>query len=145
VDDVFIRRSRCCQPLPGDEVIGYVTRGKGMAIHRRVCPNVQPLLASEEDRIVAVEWQPAGDAKYPVRLRIDTLDRVGMLTEIAGVFSERKANIQSANVRVLKNATATFDLTVEVSDLDDLGKLITVVEALPDVLSAERFGPEKGQ
>lgn len=143
VDDVFIRRSRCCQPLPGDEVVGYVTRGKGMAIHRRVCPNAQTLLADEPDRIVEVEWQRQSESRYPVRLRINTLDRVGMLSEISSIFSERKTNIQSANVKVLKNSTAVFDLVVEVSDLRDLESLIQVVEAMPDVLNAERVGPEK--
>jgi GTP diphosphokinase / guanosine-3',5'-bis(diphosphate) 3'-diphosphatase len=142
VDDVFIRRSRCCQPLPGDEVIGYVTRGKGMAIHRLACPNVQPLLTEDPDRIVAVAWKHEGSEKLPVRLRIDTLDRVGLLTEISSIFSERKTNIQSANVKVLKNKTAVFDLVVEVSDLEDLEQLIRVVEAIPDVLAAERA---KGQ
>jgi guanosine-3',5'-bis(diphosphate) 3'-pyrophosphohydrolase len=142
VDDVFIRRSRCCQPLPGDEVIGYVTRGKGMAIHRLACSNIQPLLTSEPDRIVAVAWKHEGSEKLPVRLRIDTLDRVGLLTEISSIFSERKTNIQSANVKVLKNKTAVFDLVVEVSDLEDLEQLIRVVEAIPDVLAAERA---KGQ
>jgi guanosine-3',5'-bis(diphosphate) 3'-pyrophosphohydrolase len=143
VDDVFIRRSRCCQPIPGDEVIGYVTRGKGMAIHRRVCPNIQSALANETDRIVAVEWKQSGEDRFPVRVRINTLDRVGMLTEISAIFSERKANIQSANIKVLKDATATFDLIVEVRDLDDLEELLKKVEALPDALNAERMGPEK--
>jgi guanosine-3',5'-bis(diphosphate) 3'-pyrophosphohydrolase len=142
VDDVFIRRSRCCQPLPGDEVIGYVTRGKGMAIHRLSCPNVHPLVTAEPDRIVAVAWKHEGSEKLPVRLRIDTLDRVGLLTEISSIFSERKTNIQSANVKVLQNKTAVFDLVVEVSDLEDLEQLIRVVEAIPDVLAAERA---KGQ
>jgi GTP pyrophosphokinase len=143
VDDVFIRRSRCCQPLPGDEVIGYVTRGKGMAIHRRACPNVEPLLANESDRIVAVEWKQEGDSPLPVRLRIETVDRVGLLSEISGIFSERKANIESLNVRVLKNRTAVFDLVVDVKDLEELGTLTRVVEALPDVLGVQRVGSEK--
>jgi GTP pyrophosphokinase len=143
VDDVFIRRSRCCQPLPGDDVIGYVTRGKGMAIHRRVCPNVEPLLTNESDRIVAVEWKQEGDSPLPVRLRIETVDRVGLLSEISSVFSERKANIESLNVRVLKDRTAVFDLVVDVTDLVGLERLIRIVEALPDVLGVQRVGTEK--
>src|SRR5205807_7659664 len=83
VDDVFIRRSRCCQPLPGDEVVGYVTRGKGMAIHRRECPNIQTALTQEPDRIAAVEWKTHGVEKYAVRLRIEAHDRVGLLNEIS--------------------------------------------------------------
>src|SRR5262249_7636877 len=84
--DVFIRRSRCCTPLPGDEVVGYVTRGKGMAIHRRECPNIQVALTQEPDRIAAVEWKTQGEEKHSARLRIEALDRVGLLNEISGII-----------------------------------------------------------
>jgi GTP pyrophosphokinase len=141
VDDVFIRRSRCCAPLPGDEVVGYVTRGKGMAIHRRECPNIQTALTQEADRIAAVEWKPQADVRHGVRLLIETLDRVGLLNEISAIFSERKTNIQSANIKSLKNRRALFDLLVDVVDLEDLHNLMRVVEQIPDVLGVERVGP----
>jgi GTP pyrophosphokinase len=141
VDDVFIRRSRCCQPLPGDEVVGYVTRGKGMAIHRRECPNIQTALTQEADRITAVEWKTQGEEKHPVRLRIEALDRVGLLHEISSIFSERKTNIQSANIKSLKNRLALFDLTVDVGGLDELDTLKRAVEQIPDVDAVERVGP----
>src|SRR5205823_4235345 len=76
VDDVFLRRSKCCDPLPGEEVVGYVTRGKGMAIHRKCCPNAQNLMSAEPDRIVQVAWKHQGQDKHSVHLRIETLDRV---------------------------------------------------------------------
>jgi len=120
VDDVFLRRSKCCEPLPGEEVIGYVTRGKGMAIHRRCCPNAQSLISAEPERIVQVAWKHQGQEKHSARLRIETLDRVGLLNEIAAIFSERKTNIESANIRSLKNRTALFDLVVDVADLGDV-------------------------
>jgi GTP diphosphokinase / guanosine-3',5'-bis(diphosphate) 3'-diphosphatase len=141
VDDVFIRRSRCCAPLPGDEVVGYVTRGKGMAIHRRECPNIQTALTQEPDRISAVEWMPQGDDKHSARLRIHAIDRVGLLNEISAIFSERKTNIQSANVKSLRNRLALFDLIVEVPDLKSLTALMAVVERIPDVTTVERVGP----
>jgi guanosine-3',5'-bis(diphosphate) 3'-pyrophosphohydrolase len=141
VDDVFIRRSKCCEPLPGEEVIGYVTRGKGMAIHRKCCSNAQSLIASEPERIVQVAWKHQGQERYPIHLRIETLDRVGLLNEISSIFSERKTNIESANIRSHKNRTALFDLVVDVADAADLQSLVRVVDRIPDVLSIERVGP----
>jgi GTP diphosphokinase / guanosine-3',5'-bis(diphosphate) 3'-diphosphatase len=144
VDDVFLRRSKCCDPLPGEEVVGYVTRGKGMAIHRKCCPNAQSLMTTEPERIVQVAWKHQGQEKHSAHLRIETLDRVGLLNEIAAIFSERKTNIESANIRSLKNRTAIFDLVVDVADLNDLAALIRIVERIPDVLAVERVGPAAG-
>jgi guanosine-3',5'-bis(diphosphate) 3'-pyrophosphohydrolase len=141
VDDLHLRRSKCCEPLPGEDVIGFVTRGKGMAIHRRNCPNLQSLMNSEPERIVQVAWKQQGQERHSVRLRIETLDRVGLLTEIAAIFSERKTNIESANIRSQKNRTAVFDLVVDVADLADLDALIQVVQQIPDVLAVVRVGP----
>jgi GTP diphosphokinase / guanosine-3',5'-bis(diphosphate) 3'-diphosphatase len=141
VDDVFIRRSKCCEPLPGEEVIGYVTRGKGMAIHRKCCPNAQSLMSAEPERITQVAWKQEGQEKHSAHLRIETLDRVGLLNEIAAIFSERKTNIESANIRSQKNRTAIFDLVVDVTDLGDLHSLIHIVERIPDVLAVQRVGP----
>ncbi len=88
-----------------------------------------------------VAWKHQGQEKYPVHLRIETLDRVGLLNEISGIFSERKTNIESANIRSLKNRTALFDLVVDVADVADLQSLVRIVERIPDVLSVDRVGP----
>jgi guanosine-3',5'-bis(diphosphate) 3'-pyrophosphohydrolase len=141
VDDVFLRRSKCCDPLPGEEVVGYVTRGKGMAIHRKGCTNAQSLMATEPERMVQVAWKHQGQEKHSARLRIETLDRMGLLQEIAAIFSERKTNIESANIRSMKNRTAIFDLVVDVADVGELTGLIRIVERIPDVLAVERVGP----
>ena len=93
LDGLFIRRSRCCMPLPGEDVIGYITRGKGIAMHRECCANIQDALVNEKDRIQRVDWSTTGEEKYPVPLRIDTLDRVGVMADVSAVFSERKINI----------------------------------------------------
>ena len=145
VDDVFLRRSKCCDPLPGEEVVGYVTRGKGMAIHRKCCPNAQSLMTTEPERIVQVAWKHQGQEKHSARLRIETLDRVGLLNEIAAIFSERKTNIESANIRSMKNRTAVFDLVVDVADLGELDALVRIVQRIPDVLAVERVGPAAGE
>ncbi len=146
VEDVHLRRSKCCEPLPGEEVIGYVTRGKGMAIHRRTCSNAQSLMTNEPERIVQVAWKQQGQEKHSVHLRIETLDRVGLLNEISAIFSERKTNIESANIRSMKNGMAVFDIVADVSDVGDLATLIKVVGRIPDVLAVERVGrPAEGE
>jgi GTP pyrophosphokinase len=140
VDDVYLRRSRCCDPLPGEEVIGYVTRGKGMAIHRRGCPNIARSLEEERDRIVEVAWRQEGNEKHAVRLRVETVDRVGQLTDLAAVFSELHVNIEKADIRSLPNRTALWNLVVDVADLQELEGVVRVLNARQDVLSVQRIG-----
>jgi GTP pyrophosphokinase len=138
VDDVAIRRSKCCTPLPGDEVIGYVTRGRGLALHRKGCPNVMVYCEKEPDRIVEVEWRDAASERFQTGLRIEALDRVGLLTDISAMFSETKTNINSAKIKSHPNKIATFDLTIEVSDLSHLNALMTRIGSLNDILEVRR-------
>ena len=138
VDDVAIRRSKCCTPVPGDEVIGYVTRGRGLALHRKGCPNVAAYCAKEPDRIVQVEWRDSAGERFQTGLRIEALDRVGLLNDISAMFSETKTNIFSAKIKSFPNKTASFDLTIEVSDLAHLNKLMTRIGSLNDILAVRR-------
>ncbi len=146
VDDVFIKRSKCCQPLPGEDVVGYVSRGKGMAIHRRGCPNIEHSIATEPDRVTPVLWRNAGEEKHPVRITIETLDRGGLLSEISAVFSERKVNIEEINVKTLAkkdihSKMAAWDLVIDVADVEEMERLLRILSAMPDVLSVSRVGP----
>lgn len=140
VDDVYIRRSRCCDPLPGEEVVGYVTRGKGMAIHRRGCTNVSRSLEEERERVVEVAWQHEGADRHSVRLRVETVDRVGLLNDLAAVFSELHVNIEKADIRTMPNRTALWNLVVDVKDVRELESVIRVLNARQDVLSVHRVG-----
>ncbi len=140
VDDVYIKRSKCCDPLPGEEVIGYVTRGKGMAIHRRGCGNIAHSLQNERDRITEVAWKPGGQETYPVRVRVETVDRVGLMGEITAIFSERKVNIEQANIKTMKDRTAVWDLVINVADLSQLETMVRVLSSTQDVLSVHRLG-----
>lgn len=147
MDGLFIRRSRCCMPLPGEDVVGYITRGKGIAIHRECCNNIQEALVHEANRIQRVDWARNGDEKHPVPLRIDTMDRVGVMADVAAAFSERKINIEKANIRTLPGGGAIWEMVVDVADTDELDYIVRVVSAIPDVLSVTRPGadskPEK--
>jgi GTP diphosphokinase / guanosine-3',5'-bis(diphosphate) 3'-diphosphatase len=141
MDDLFIRRSRCCMPLPGEEVVGYITRGKGIAIHREGCPNIQDALTQEPDRIQRVDWTQSTGEKLSVPLCIETMDRVGVMADVSAAFSERKINIEKASIRTRPDKSAVWDLVVDVADVGELDQVIRVVRAIPDVLSVARPGP----
>jgi GTP pyrophosphokinase len=142
VDDLFYNRSRCCMPLPGDPVVGYVTRGRGIAIHREGCGNIQDSLVNEPDRILPLDWTSATDQKHSVPLRIESIDRQGLMAEVTGVFSERKVNIEKANIRALPGGSAVWDLVVDVANAEELEQVMRVVRAIPDVLDVTRPGLE---
>jgi GTP pyrophosphokinase len=147
MDGLFIRRSRCCMPLPGEDVVGYITRGKGIAIHRECCNNIQDALVHEPNRIQRVDWARNGEEKHPVPIRIDTMDRVGVMADVSAAFSERKINIEKANIRTLPGGGAIWEMVVDVADTEELDYIVRVVSAIPDVLSVTRPGadskPEK--
>lgn len=138
VDEVFIRRSRCCQPLPGDDVVGYVSRGRGMALHRRNCPNAISLASSEPERLTQIEWKRSDSEYYAVDISINVLDRVGLLNDISGIFSESHTNIRSAKIKTNRNKTATINLTIEVADVAELAQITRSVTRISDVLDIRR-------
>lgn len=138
IDSVAIKRARCCAPVPGDEVVGYVSRGKGMALHRVDCPNVTAYRQSEPDRLVAVQWGMADGDRYQTDIRIEALDRVGLLNDISAIFSASNTNITAANIRSLPDKRALLELTVDVRDVKHLGDLLTSVGRLSDILRIER-------
>jgi GTP pyrophosphokinase len=140
VGGMAINRSKCCTPLPGDEVVGYVTRGRGLTLHRKGCPNLAIYSRKEPDRLVEVEWRQHTGEKFQAGLRIESLDRVGLLNDISAVFSETKTNIYAARIKSHPNKTASFELTVEVESLDHLNQLITRIGGLSDILEVRRTG-----
>jgi (p)ppGpp synthase/HD superfamily hydrolase len=129
-------------PQPGEEVVGYITRGKGIAIHRECCNNIQDALTNEADRIQRVDWAHSGDEKYAVPLRIETMDRVGVMADVSAKFSERKINIEKANIRTLATGGAVWEMIVDVSDTQELEYIVRVVSSIPDVLSVTRGNTE---
>lgn len=144
VDGVAIRRSNCCTPLPGDEVIGYVTRGRGLTLHRKGCPNIVAYSEKEPDRLVEVKWRQSDGERFRTGLRMETLDRVGLLNDISALFSESKTNICSAKIKSYPNKTASFDLVVEVADLEHLNNLVKRIGSLNDILEVRRTGISEG-
>lgn len=137
-DDLLVYRAKCCNPIRGEEVIGYITRGKGVAVHSKNCPNVQNLMY-DADRKIEVEWTtttPSAEA-YAVPLTIVTEDRPGMLAEIAAVISEVKCNILNVEARTA-DERGTIDITVEIPDMRHLERVIASIKRLDGVYDVSR-------
>lgn len=139
IDDLMIIRARCCSPLHGEAIIGYVTRGKGVAVHSRRCKNVQQLMVNRE-RIVDVEWAGLADqTAYAVKLLAITENRTGMIAGITGAISDMKTGIRDARASVASDERGHIEVTVEVFDVKHLDKVISSIKGVPGVLDVERL------
>ena len=139
VDDLMVTRARCCNPLHGEEIVGYVTRGKGVAVHTKRCKNVASLMVNRE-RIVDVEWagRPEKTA-YAVKLLAVTENRTGMIAGITGAISDMKTGIRDARASVANDEKGHIEVTVEVFDVKHLDKVINSIKGVPGVLDVERM------
>ncbi len=135
-DDLMVYRARCCNPIRGDDIVGYVTRGRGVAVHNKSCPNVQRLLYESERRI-PVEWARQADASFPVRLLIRAEDRTGMLAEITRVISDAGSNIRALETRS-EHLYARIDILLEIVDRKQLDRILANLKRIAGVLEAER-------
>lgn len=135
-DDLLVYRAKCCNPIPGDEIIGYITRGRGVAVHTRLCPNVQNLLYQSERRI-AVEWGGSTAATFPVRLSIRARDRAGLLAEITAVISGAGSNIHELESRP-DRSNARIDANLEIADRRQLETILLNIRKISGVLGVER-------
>ena len=138
--DVAVRFSRCCSPIPGDEIVGYVTRGRGVTIHRTDCVNIINMPESERVRLIDAEWQAddAKDRKYLVEISVYANDRTGLIVDISRMLTESKINIKSFNVRVSKQNIATFDVAFEVDNTEALMGLTARLRQIEGVIDIER-------
>jgi GTP diphosphokinase / guanosine-3',5'-bis(diphosphate) 3'-diphosphatase len=132
VDDVLVRLSKCCSPVPGDPIMGYVTIGRGVSVHRADCPNVGFMNATPE-RIMQAQWLTDAGLTHLVDIEVEADDRSQLLGDIMGVFAELKTQVSSVNAKVRKDTVAVASLTVQIRDLDHLHKLLTKLEKLKTV------------
>jgi len=140
VGNLMTQMAGCCQPVPGDAIIGYVTVGRGVSVHRTDCPNIQAQLRDDPARIVEVSWGADSDVAYPVDIFVKAWDRTGLLRDIMFVFASERVNITAAHTQSSrKENTATMLFTVEISSLGLLGKLLARVEQLPSVIEVHRY------
>ena len=142
IHDVAVRFSRCCSPVPGDEIVGFVTRGRGVSIHRTDCINVINLPKEERVRIIDAEWQqPGGEEnkeRYSTEIQIFANNRIGMFVDISKVFTERQIDITSMNVRTSKQGKATIVMTFDIHGIDELNRLTDKLRQIEGVLDIER-------
>ncbi|MCE9673759.1 bifunctional (p)ppGpp synthetase/guanosine-3',5'-bis(diphosphate) 3'-pyrophosphohydrolase [Myxococcus stipitatus] len=136
VDDVLVRFGRCCNPVPGDHIAGFITRGRGVTVHTVGC---EKALATDPERRVDVTWDVRGDFKRPVTLRVLTADRTGLLADISNIFSKKGVNISQANCRATGDDRAVNTFEVTISDLKQLTDLMRTIERLSGVYSVERI------
>src|SRR5271154_2575268 len=136
-DDLLVFRAKCCNPIPGDDIVGYVTRGRGVAVHARTCPNVQNLLYQAERRI-AVEWGTGGTATFPVELVIRAKDRAGLLAEITAVISEAGSNIRTLESRPDRQ-NARIEASLEIQDKRQLESIISSIRRVNGIFGVERI------
>lgn len=142
IDDMAVRFSRCCNPVPGDEIVGFITRGRGMSIHRTDCINILHLPDGERARLIPAEWgKPEGGseaASYLAEIKIYSQDRQGLLMDITKVFTEMTIDVKSMNVRTSKQGKATIEAGFIVNGRDELGHVIEKIRQLPGILDIER-------
>ena len=142
IDDIAVRFSRCCNPVPGDEIVGFVTRGRGMSIHRTDCVNILHLSHAERARLIDAEWEQtesdASNGQYMAEIKMYATDRQGMLMEISKIFTENKIDVKSMNVRTSKQGTATIEMGFIVRGREELARLIEKMRQLEGVIDIER-------
>jgi GTP diphosphokinase / guanosine-3',5'-bis(diphosphate) 3'-diphosphatase len=141
-DDLMVYRARCCNPIRGEEIVGYITRGKGVAVHSKSCTNVQNLMF-EPERCISVEWgrdaTPSnGQAGYPVKLAVACDNRPGMLKQIATVISDTNTNIRNMEATTV-DEHATVEIVADIADLKHLERILIGVRKIPGVRDVQRL------
>lgn len=138
IDNLLIRLSRCCTPVPGDDIVGFITKGRGVSVHRADCPNIQ-----EDDyveRLIGVEWENGSSQRkeYPVDIEISAFDRPGILNDVMMAVSDSKTNILAVSGRADRDKIATIHLTISISNISGLHKVVDRIKQLSDIYSVQR-------
>jgi GTP pyrophosphokinase len=135
IDNVLVRFASCCNPLPGEPIIGYITRGRGVTVHRIDCHNVKNF---EDERLLQVSWEGAEEKPYPAKIRVKCLNKPGMLGKISTMLAAANVNIDSGRFESMIDGTSELEFTVEVKDLNQLYSALTKVKGLKAVREALR-------
>ncbi|HHY60157.1 MAG TPA: bifunctional (p)ppGpp synthetase/guanosine-3',5'-bis(diphosphate) 3'-pyrophosphohydrolase [Clostridia bacterium] len=141
IDNVMVRLSRCCNPLPGDDIIGYVTRGRGVSIHRTDCPNISHYRAEDAGRLIEVTWDEEVDGTFQVQLEAIAVDRPRLAMDIMLAVADTKTVVNAINARSTKDNLATIDLKLEIRGLDHLEYITNKIKRVHDVLEVKRVTP----
>ena len=137
IDNCLVKLSKCCNPLPGDEIIGYITKGRGVSVHRKDCVNVKDLL-TEENRIIGVKWYEEAKENYNVTLEVLANDRRGLLVDILNTVKETKANLMGVSTKTTKERIAIMHIDLEVENIEELNKVIRNIKKVDSVYEVRR-------
>lgn len=136
VDNIKVRFAKCCNPVPGDDIIGYITRGRGVSIHRKDCPNISYIEGSE--RFIEVSWDNSSKAEYNAEIQIKALDRPGLLTEITQSITDSKLSLKSLSARTNKEKVAIINIVLEIQNIEQLRELMKSIRRLKGVMDVYR-------
>ncbi len=141
IDNVLVRFARCCNPVPGDPIVGYITRGRGVSVHREDCPNISAMMSEDEGRQVDVSWDMGNATSYPVEIEMEASDSPGLLTGVMNAVLEMKAHVSAVNARTLRNRMALINMTVEINDVAHMNNVIGRLRRLQGVQNVHRARP----
>ena len=139
LDNILIRFAKCCSPLPGDDIIGYITKGRGVAVHRRDCTNINLNDEFSKNRLVEVEWNNPEKSKFEGEIKVIGVDRLGLLNDVIHIVSMEKLSMSGVNCRVLKDNTVHISILVEVNDISELRQLMKKIKSIPGVDEVSRM------
>jgi GTP pyrophosphokinase len=137
-DNVMVRFSKCCSPVPGDEIVGYVTKGRGVSIHRKDCPNIKDYVY-DKNRIIEVEWDQGKNMAYQADIQIMAIDRYGLLTDVTSILADIKISVRAVNARTTRDNIAIINLTLEITSKEQLEKIMNKLKALDGVTDVYRI------
>ncbi|HEX9717073.1 MAG TPA: ACT domain-containing protein, partial [Actinomycetota bacterium] len=138
--DVWVRLARCCTPVPGDEIMGFVTKGQGVSVHRTDCPNARGL-GKEPERLIDVSWRTGRPTSFVATIQVEALDRTRLLSDVATALSDHHVNILSATSAVGRDRISTLRFTLELADIAHLSQLLSAVKKVENVYDAYRVVP----
>jgi guanosine-3',5'-bis(diphosphate) 3'-pyrophosphohydrolase len=136
--DIWVKLARCCTPVPGDNIVGFVTRGSGVSVHRTDCVNAKAALTNEPERQVEVEWAPSASSVFLVAIQVEALDRSRLLSDVTRVLSDQHVNILSASVTTTRDRVAISRFTFEMGDPKHLGHVLRAVRGVDGVFDVYR-------
>ena len=135
---MLVRFARCCSPLPGDKIIGYITRGRGVSVHRADCPSLKDA-GMEQDRLIEVEWEDQNpNGTYEAEIRIVCYNRTGLLAELSVMFASMDVPVSAISARALKDNTFLFNISLVIKNTQQLAKIIRDLQKWPDIIEVSR-------
>jgi len=138
IDNVLVRFSKCCNPVPGDDIVGYVTKGRGVSVHRRDCINIIDQLMQNDARMIEVSWSRELGTEYQAEVQIEANDRYGLLSEITNILTVSKITVKGINARTTKDSMAFINLTLQINGTEQLEKIMKDFRKIPGSIDVYR-------